>query len=97
MKYALVVKVLTDQIILVRTDGGDLLSLSVSCRKFIAGTLLHIDTDSSLESGCVIVSADGRNCRDCCDENVLAVVIEHKDGIASSLAMNEDGERRNAI
>ncbi len=87
MKRALVVKALTDQILLVRTDTGEILSLSVFCRRIPPGSLLHLDRDSG---GCLITSVNGEACSDNCGEKSHAVIIDYNTtGKASRLSGNK--------
>jgi hypothetical protein len=91
MKRALVVKALTDQIILVRMDSGDLLSLSVACRTIISGTLLLLDFDSS---GCPVNSVDGKTCKSICHRQNHVMIIEHKDNDPTAIPLsNRDTDR----
>jgi hypothetical protein len=94
MKRALVVKALTDQIILVRVDNSDLLSLSVPCRKINPGTLILLDTDVT---GCPVHSVDGKTCRSSCHRQNHVMIIEHKDKNPSAVAMSNQDTDRHAI
>jgi hypothetical protein len=91
MKRALVVKALTDQIILVRMDSGDLVSLSVPCRTIIPGTLLLLDFDSS---ACPVHNVDGKTCNSICHRQNHVMIIEHKDNDPSAVPLsNRDTDR----
>jgi len=76
MKRAVVLKALTDQILLARLDSGEMLSLSVPCRTILPGTMLTIDL---VEDRCPIRSIDGKHCRSVCRRDNHAIIIEHKD------------------
>ena len=76
MKRAVVMKALSDQILLARADTGEMLSLSVPCRSILPGTMLNIDL---VEDRCPIRSIDGKLCRDVCRRDNHAIIIEHKD------------------
>lgn len=75
MKRALAVKSLTGQIILVRLDSGDLLSLSVPCRTITPGTLLSLDDEPG---ACPVHSVDGKNCKSICHRQDYVMYIEHR-------------------
>lgn len=98
MKRALVVKALTDQILLVRTDSGDLLSLSVPCTKIPAGSLLQLELDDVSGNGCVIVSIAGKNCRTDCSHSLVGMIIEHRNDSSVEVALaTTEGEQKNVI
>ena len=98
MRRALVVKTLTDQIILVRTDDGELLSLSQSCRKLQPGTLLYLDQSDAVDSGCVVLAVNGENCRRTCGERFPAMIIEHRtDASAEKPAASTNDEDRRVV
>jgi hypothetical protein len=91
MKRALVVKALTDQIVLVRMDSGGLLSLSVPCRMITSGTVLLLDFDSS---ACPVHNVDGKTCNSICHRQNHVMIIEHKDNDPSAVPLsNRDTER----
>ena len=90
MKRALVVKALTDQIVLVRSDDGELISLLVSCRKLAPGSLLLLDVSSA---GCVIHSVDGTSCASACRRPNAALIIEQKDDAPRTAALGGEAKR----
>ena len=91
MKQALVVKALTDQIILARMDNSDLVSLSVPCGTISPGILLSFDADTT---GCPVYSVNGENCKTNCRRQNYVMIIEHKDKVNSALiTSNQDSER----
>ena len=97
MKRALVVKALTDQILLVRTDSGDLLSLSVTCSCIRTGSILSIDPSGASETGCVVLTVDGHRCRTTCSEPVMGMIIQHKDSEADEIELAGNRDKRHVI
>lgn len=97
MKRALVVKALTDQILLVRTDSGDLLSLSLPCSCIRPGSMLTIDPSRAAETGCVVLSIDGHRCATGCSSPMVGMIIEHKDSKSDHLQLAGTGDKRNVI
>ena len=77
MKSAVVVKDLSERIILARTDTGELLNISVPCRKINPGSLIVFDSDTD---GCLIRSVNGKDCKSICRRQTFAIVLENKEG-----------------
>lgn len=94
MNRALVVKTLTDQIILVRMDSGNLLCLSVPCRTISPGILLSFDSESL---GCPVQSVGGRNCKSVCHRQKHVMIIEHKDRESSTLLPTSQDANHHAV
>lgn len=94
MKRALVVKALTDQIVLVRMDSGELLSLSVPCRIICPGSLLSLDSESG---ACPVQSVDGNDCKSICHCQNHVMFIEHKDKESSAIVLTNQDSDRHAI
>jgi len=96
MKHALVVKSLTERIVLVRMDSGELVTLSVPCRKLEPGILLQFDTDTR---GCLIQSVDGKSCKSICRRQDYVIRIEANNESASSVSVSDpdSGVERNVV
>ena len=87
-------KILSDGIILARTDVGELINISVPCRKIDPGTFLVFDSDPN---GCLIRSVSGKDCKSICRRRTFAIVLESKEVKASLPSVIKPEAGRNVI
>ncbi len=72
MKRVLVMKELADDTMVVRFEDGKISSLSLDCPCIRSGSILTIDNKGTPGSGCVLVSVDGKLCKEKCSDPVIA-------------------------
>jgi len=94
MKRAIAVTSLTDKIVLARTDDGELLSISVPCRRIPSTTMLMLDLDTD---GCPIAGVDGKVCRESCHRTDQALIIRQKDDAPGDIPALKDAADRDVI
>lgn len=92
MTRAIVVKNLSDHLVLIRLNDGCLMTVDIPCHQVTVGTILVVDPDSST---CPIEIREERICSSRCRRKKTAVIVETDPARPSGLVDAEN--QRNAV